>query len=231
MLQESENINFLEALPRDDLTKIPFVTIDPSDARDHDDAVYAHADEDPSNQGGHVLWVAIADVAHFVKPGSALDKEAQKRGNSTYFADRVVPMLPDRLSGDLCSIHEGVERPCLAVCMTIDKSGNKLKQTFYRGNIKSVASLNYEEVQKAIDGKVNESVRPYLDKVIRPLYNSYTCLKKSKETRQPLDLDLPERKVELFKNGKVKKIVFKERFDSHKLIEAVSYTHLRAHET
>ena len=178
-------------------------------------------------------------------------------------------MLPERLSGDLCSIHEGVERPCLAVCMTIDKSGNKLKQRFYRGNIKSVASLNYEEVQKAIDGKVNESVRPYLEKVIRPLYNSYTCLKKSKETRQPLDLDLPERKVELFKNGKVKKIVFKERFDSHKLIEefmilanvaaaeelfkaksellyrvheeptpeklkalrAVSYTHLRAHET
>ena len=212
VLQESENINFLEDLPRDDLTKIPFVTIDPSDARDHDDAVYAHADEDPSNQGGHVLWVAIADVAHFVKPGSALDKEAQKRGNSTYFADRVVPMLPDRLSGDLCSIHEGVERPCLAVCMTIDKSGNKLKQTFYRGNIKSVASLNYEEVQNAIDGKVSESVRPHLDKVIKPLYDSYSCLKKSKETRQPLDLDLPERKVELFKNGKVKGIIFKDRF-------------------
>ena len=148
-----------------------------------------------------------------------MDKEAQKRGNSTYFADRVVPMLPDRLSGDLCSIHEGVERPCLAVCMTIDKSGNKLKQTFYRGNIKSVASLNYEEVQNAVDGKVNESVRPYLDKVIKPLYNSYSWLKKSKETRQPLDLDLPERKGELFENGKVKKIVFKERFDSHKLIE------------
>ena len=219
VLEESEKPDFFESLPREDLTEIPFITIDPSDARDHDDAVYAHADKDPSNRGGHVLWVAIADVAHFVKPGSALDKEARKRGNSTYFADRVVPMLPDRLSGDLCSIHEGVGRPCLAVCMTIDKSGNKLKQTFHRGNIKSVASLNYEEVQDAIDGKINESVKPFFEKVIKPLYNSYSCLKKSKETRQPLDLDLPERKVELFKNGKVKGIIFKERFDSHRLIE------------
>ena len=120
-------------------------------------------------------------------------------------------MLPDRLSGDLCSIHEGVERPCLAVSMTIDKSGNKLKQTFHRGNIKSVASLNYEEVENAIDGEVNERVRPYLENVIKPLYNCYACLKKSKQTRQPLDLDLPERKVELFKNGKVKEIIFKEK--------------------
>ena len=129
VLKESENSHCSVDAKREDLTKIPFVTIDPSDARDHDDAVYSHPDKDPSNVGGHVLWVAIADVAHFVKPGSALDKEARKRGNSTYFADRVVPMLPDRLSGDLCSIHEGIERPCLAVCITIDKSGKKLKQT------------------------------------------------------------------------------------------------------
>ena len=148
VLNESENGHFSVDAKREDLTKIPFVTIDPSDARDHDDAVYSHPDKDPSNIGGHVLWVAIADVAHFVKPGSALDEEARKRGNSTYFADRVVPMLPDRLSGDLCSIHEGIERPCLAVCIKIDKSGKKLKQTFHRANIKSVASLNYEEVQK-----------------------------------------------------------------------------------
>ena len=165
------------------------------------------------------MWVAIADVAHFVKPGSALDKEARKRGNSTYFADRVVPMLPDRLSGDLCSIHEGIERPCLAVCMTIDKSGKKLKQTFHRAKIKSVASLNYEEVQKSVEGTVNEKVKPHFKNVIKPLYESYFCLKKSKDVRQPLDLDLPERKVELFKNGRVKAVVLKERFDSHRLIE------------
>ena len=147
VLNESENSHFSVDVKREDLTKIPFVTIDPSDARDHDDAVYSHPDKDPSNIGGHVLWVAIADVAHFVKPGSALDEEARKRGNSTYFADRVVPMLPDRLSGDLCSIHEGIERPCLAVCITIDKSGKKLKQTFHRANIKSVASVSYTHLR------------------------------------------------------------------------------------
>ena len=219
VLNESENSQFSVDAKREDLTKIPFVTIDPSDARDHDDAVYSHPDTDPSNSGGHVLWVAIADVAHFVKPGSALDKEARKRGNSTYFADRVVPMLPDRLSGDLCSIHEGIERPCLAVCITIDKSGKKLKQTFHRANIKSVASLNYEEVQKSVEGTVNEKVKPHFENVIKPLYECYFCLKKSKDCRQPLDLDLPERKVELFKNGRVKAVVLKERFDSHRLIE------------
>jgi ribonuclease R len=219
VLNESENSNFSVDAKREDLTKIPFVTIDPSDARDHDDAVYSHPDKDPSNIGGHVLWVAIADVAHFVKPGSALDEEARKRGNSTYFADRVVPMLPDRLSGDLCSIHEGIERPCLAVCITIDKSGKKLKQTFHRANIKSVASLNYEEVQKSVEGTVNEKVKPHFENVINPLYECYFCLKKSKDFRQPLDLDLPERKVELFKNGRVKAVVLKERFDSHRLIE------------
>ena len=219
VLNESENSQFSVGAKREDLTKIPFVTIDPSDARDHDDAVYSHPDKDPSNVGGHVLWVAIADVAHFVKPGSALDKEARKRGNSTYFADRVVPMLPDRLSGDLCSIHEGIERPCLAVCITIDKSGKKLKQTFHRANIKSVASLNYEEVQKSVEGTVNEKVKPHFENVIKPLYECYFCLKKSKDFRQPLDLDLPERKVELFKNGRVKAVVLKERFDSHRLIE------------
>ncbi|MEM6728922.1 MAG: RNB domain-containing ribonuclease, partial [Pseudomonadota bacterium] len=95
---------------REDLRHLPLITIDPSDARDHDDAVCALQDGD-----GWILWVAIADVAHYVRPGSALDREAKKRGNSTYFPDRVVPMLPDRLSGDLCSLHEGVTRPCIAV--------------------------------------------------------------------------------------------------------------------
>ena len=96
---------------RTDLRDMPLVTIDPADARDHDDACYAHADDDPKNPGGFVIWVAIADVAQSVRPGSALDREAKKRGNSTYFPDRVVPMLPDRLSGDLCSLHEGVPAP------------------------------------------------------------------------------------------------------------------------
>ncbi|MEX0371612.1 MAG: RNB domain-containing ribonuclease, partial [Tateyamaria sp.] len=111
---------------REDLRDLPLITIDPSDARDHDDACYAHADDDPKNKGGHIIWVAIADVSAYVTPGSALDREAKKRGNSTYFPDRVVPMLPDRLSGDLCSLHEGVPRACIAVRMQIDSEGTKI---------------------------------------------------------------------------------------------------------
>ena len=125
---------------REDLRDLPLITIDPSDARDHDDACYAHADEDPKNEGGHVVWVAIADVAAYVTPGSALDREARKRGNSTYFPDRVVPMLPDRLSGDLCSLHEGVPRACIAVRMVLDAAGNKIGHSFHRGLMRSPAS-------------------------------------------------------------------------------------------
>ena len=105
---------------RTDLRAIPLVTIDPPDARDHDDAVWAGPDDDPANPGGHIVLVAIADVAHYVTPGSALDREALKRGNTAYFPDRVVPMLPEELSADLCSLKEGVDRPCLAVRMVFD---------------------------------------------------------------------------------------------------------------
>jgi ribonuclease R len=137
---------------RTDLRDLPLVTIDPSDARDRDDAVHAHADDDPKNPGGHVIWVAIADVAHYVRPGSALDREARKRGNSTYFPDRVVPMLPDSLSGDLCSLHENVPRACLAVRMVIGEDGTLRDHRFVRGLMRSRASLEYSEVQAAQDG-------------------------------------------------------------------------------
>jgi ribonuclease R len=137
---------------RTDLRDLPLVTIDPSDARDRDDAVHAHADDDPKNPGGHVIWVAIADVAHYVRPGSALDREARKRGNSTYFPDRVVPMLPDSLSGDLCSLHENVPRACLAVRMVIGEDGTLRDHRFIRGLMRSRASLEYAEVQAAQDG-------------------------------------------------------------------------------
>ena len=126
---------------RDDLRDMPLITIDPADARDHDDACWAHADDDPKNEGGHVIWVAIADVAHYVTSGSALDREARKRGNSSYFPDRVVPMLPDRLSGDLCSLHEGVPRACIAVRMQINAFGEKIGHRFLRGLMRSPASL------------------------------------------------------------------------------------------
>lgn len=204
---------------REDLRDLPLVTIDPSDARDHDDACYAHADEDPNNEGGHVVWVAIADVAAYVTPGSALDIEARKRGNSTYFPDRVVPMLPDRLSGDLCSLHEGVPRACIAVRMVLDAKGNKLSHTFHRGLMRSPASLHYEEVQDAIDGNPNDRTGPLLEPVLKPLYAAYGALKLARAERQPLELDLPERRIELGDDGKVKSVNFRERLDAHKLIE------------
>ena len=204
---------------REDLRDMPFVTIDPSDARDHDDACYAHADDDPKNEGGHVLWVAIADVAHYVRPGSALDREARKRGNSTYFPDRVVPMLPDRLSGDLCSLHEGVPRACLAVRMRIDAEGNKIGQKFVRGLMRSPASLTYQEVQAAMDGTPNARTEPLMDEVIRPLYAAYAALRDARARRQPLDLDLPERKIQLSDEGTVSSVNFADRLDAHKLIE------------
>jgi len=204
---------------REDLRDMPLFTIDPSDARDHDDACYAHPDTDPKNPGGHVIWVAIADVAHYVRPGSALDREAKKRGNSTYFPDRVVPMLPDRLSGDLCSLHEGVARACLAVRMVITADGTKISHRFVRGLMRSVASLHYEEVQAARDGQPNDKTAPLLDEVITPLYAAYEALTAARARRQPLDLDLPERRIELSEEGEVVSVAFKDRLDAHRLIE------------
>ncbi|MEN8831739.1 VacB/RNase II family 3'-5' exoribonuclease, partial [Pacificibacter sp.] len=204
---------------REDMRDVPLVTIDPHDARDHDDAIWAEADSDPANDGGFILWVAIADVAHYVTPGSALDKEARIRGNSTYFPDRVVPMLPDRLSGDLCSLHEGVPRPCLAVRMKIDSKGTKLSHEFARGLMRSKASLNYQEVQRARDGAPNEACAPLMDTVINPIYEAYEALKLARADRQPLELDLPERKIVLGDDGKVSSVAIAERLDAHKLIE------------
>ncbi|WP_238365601.1 ribonuclease R [Mesobacterium pallidum] len=204
---------------RTDLREMPLVTIDPSDARDHDDAVWAHADDDPKNEGGHVLWVAIADVAHYVTSGSALDKEARKRGNSSYFPDRVVPMLPDRLSGDLCSLHEGVPRACIALRIQIDAHGQKIGHRFERGLMRSIASLNYAEVQQAQDGNPNEKCAPLMDEVIAPLYAAYHALMEARRTRQPLELDLPERKIVLTEEGEVASVNFADRYDAHKLIE------------
>ena len=204
---------------REDLRGLPFVTIDPSDARDRDDACHVHPDDDPSNKGGFILWVAIADVAAYVTPGSELDREARKRGNSSYFPDRVVPMLPDRLSGDLCSLHENVDRAVLAVRMQLSADGRKLAHRFTRGMIRSVASLAYEDAQAAQDGHASPRVAALYEDVIAPLYGAYGALLKARERRQPLELDLPERQIVLSEEGKVVSVAFKERLDAHKLIE------------
>lgn len=204
---------------REDLRKLPFVTIDPADARDRDDAVLVERDDDPKNENGFLIWVAIADVAHYVTPGSALDREARKRGNSTYFPDRVVPMLPDRLSGDLCSLHENVDRAVLAVRMKIDEHGRKLSHRFTRGMIRSVGSLEYGQVQSARDGTPDEKTEAMVEEIIDPIYEAYEALKRARALRQPLELDLPERQIVIGDDGHVTSIQFKTRLDAHKLIE------------
>ena len=204
---------------RTDLRGMALVTIDPVDARDRDDAVYAEADTEAGNPGGFVIWVAIADVAAYVRPGAALDREARKRGNSTYFPDRVVPMLPDVLSGDLCSLHEHVDRPCLAVRMRMDAGGHKIGHRFVRGMMRSAASLHYAQVQAAMDGSPDDKTGPLVETVIRPLYAAYAAVKLARAAREPLDLDLPERKIILADDGKVTSVAFRERLDAHRLIE------------
>ena len=219
VMAQADNAKPIGEKNREDLRDLPLITIDPSDARDHDDACYAHADDDPKNAGGHIVWVAIADVAAYVTPGSALDREARKRGNSTYFPDRVVPMLPDRLSGDLCSLHEGVPRACIAVRMVLDSFGEKIAHGFHRGIMRSPASLHYEEVQDAIDGNPNDRTAAFLEPVLKPLYAAYAALVTARKKRQPLDLDLPERRIQLDDDGTVKSVNFKDRLDAHRLIE------------
>jgi ribonuclease R len=204
---------------REDWRKLALVTIDPADAKDHDDAVHAAPDPDPKNPGGHIITVAIADVAHYVTPGSALDREAVKRGNSVYFPDRVVPMLPERISNDLCSLRPKEDRAALAVRMIIGSDGRKRSHTFHRVLMRSAAKLNYEQAQAAVSGRTDEDTQPLLDTALKPLYAAYEALKRARDERGPLDLDLPERKILLKHDGTVDRVVTPERLESHRLIE------------
>lgn len=216
---EAEALTPFEAGPRTDLRNIPLLTIDPIDARDHDDAVYAEPDTDPRNPGGHIVIVAIADVAHYVRPATRLDKEAELRGNSVYFPDRVVPMLPERISTDLCSLREGEDRPTLAVRMIFDAKGQKRSHTFMRAVMKSAAKLSYQEAQAAIDGTVSDKCAPLMDRALRPLWAAYAAMSRARDDRQPLDLDLPERKIILGADGRVEGVHVPQRLDAHRLIE------------
>ena len=219
VMREAEAAKPAPLKGREDLRDVSLITIDPVDARDRDDAVFARSDPNPANPGGYILWVAIADVAHYVRPGSGLDAEARHRGNSTYFPDRVVPMLPDTLSGDLCSLHEHVDRACLAVQMVIDAQGRKISHRFVRGLMRSQGSLNYAQVQDAMDGRADAKTAPLLEDVIRPIYAAYASLKLARAARGPLELDLPERKIVLDDSGAVHSVDFPERLDAHRLIE------------
>ena len=219
VLEESERLTPPKMDARTDLRDVPLITIDPPDARDHDDAVHAEPDTDSRNPGGYIVTVAIADVFHFVRPGTKLDQEAQLRGNSVYFPDRVVPMLPERISNNLCSLREGEDRACLAVRMIFDASGEKRGHTFMRAMMRSAVKLSYQEAQAAMDGKPTEKAAPFLDNVLKPLWAAYAALSKARDQRQPLDLDLPERKIVLDKSGQVDRVVIPERLDAHRLIE------------
>ncbi len=204
---------------RTDLRTIPLITVDPADARDHDDAIWAEKDTDPKNRNGWHVIIAIADVAHYVTPGSALEKDALARGNSTYFPDRVVPMLPEALSNGLCSLKEGEDRYTLAVHIWFDVRGRKIRHKFVRGLMRSAAGLSYEEFQSAHDGQVSDRAAPLLDTVIEPLYGAYDCLRKGREYREPLNLVMPERKIELDDKGNVTGIHPRKPLDAHKLVE------------
>ncbi len=193
---------------RTDLRHLPLVTIDGEDARDFDDAVFAEPEGD-----GFRLIVAIADVAHYVRPGSALDREAWKRGNSCYFPDRVVPMLPEALSNGLCSLKPDENRGCLFVEMHVDAAGAKQSHSFGRGLMRSVARLTYTQVQDLFDASEATALP------VAPLYAAFRALLGARVARGTLDLDLPERKVTLDADGRVADVAPRPRLDSHRLIE------------
>ena len=218
-LREAEEAKPATLAGREDWRDLPLVTIDPPDAKDHDDAVHAELDSDPNNKGGYIVHVAIADVAFYVRPGSALDSDALTRGNSVYFPDRVVPMLPERISNDLCSLVPGEPRGALAVRMVIGNDGRKRSHSFHRILMRSAAKLNYAQAQAAIDGRPDDTTGPLLDPILKPLYDAYAVVKRARDERDPLDLDIPERKILLKPDGTVDRVIVPERLDAHKLIE------------
>ncbi|SEM50222.1 RNAse R [Sphingomonas gellani] len=201
---------------REDLSHLPIVAIDPADARDHDDAVWAAPDDDPTNVGGWKAIIAIADVSFYVRPGSALDRDARRRGNSVYFPDRVVPMLPEVLSADVCSLKEGEPRAALACHIQVTPSGTLKSWRFTRAVVRIAANIAYEDAQAAIDGTLDH---PLTDTALRPLWECWRALSKARDAREPLDLDLPERRVVLDEKGRILSVAPRERLDAHRLIE------------
>ncbi len=203
---------------RTDLRALALVTIDGADARDFDDAVFAAPDDDPDNPGGWRIVVAIADVAYYVRPGNALDLAAKERGNSSYFPDRAVPMLPERLSNDLCCLRPNEDRAALTVTIRLDARGDKLGHRFERALIHSHARLTYEEVQAAHDGEASLAM-PELQDRIAPLYGAWNALMLARARREPLDLELKELQVVLDDAGHIATVRPRAHLDSHRLIE------------
>ena len=210
-LDEAKRVSMLPlGEGREDLTDLPIVAIDPVDARDHDDAVWAAPHED----GGWQAVVAIADVSFYVRPNSELDREARRRGNSVYFPDRVVPMLPEILSAEVCSLKEGEDRAALVCHLHISKSGKLESWRFARARVRIAANLAYEDAQATIDADAGAMID-----VLRPLWACWRALAKARDAREPLDLDLPERRVVLDEQGRIMSVAPRERLDAHRLIE------------
>ncbi|MBB5720014.1 ribonuclease R [Stakelama sediminis] len=225
---------------REDLRHLPIVAIDPADARDHDDAVWAAPDDDPDNAGGWKAIVAIADVSFYVRPGSALDREARRRGNSVYFPDRVVPMLPEILSAEVCSLKQGEDRAALACHMQISKNGTIKARRFTRAVVRIAANIAYEDAQAAMDETMSPQRKPgaqatddsaeardpsfrwddaLVETALKPLWGCWEALAKARAKREPLALDLPERRIELDEKGRILSVAPRERLDAHRLIE------------
>lgn len=202
---------------REDLRDLAFVTIDGDDAKDFDDAVYCV----PREKGGWKLYVAIADVSHYVKPGTALDKEAYQRGNSVYFPGRVIPMLPETLSNNLCSLMPEVDRLAMVCEMTIHASGRIMKHRFCNAVFKSRARLTYHQVHAMMEKKDKRMRERFTDVVphLQHLYDLFHVLQNARKTRGAIDFDMPETKIIFGKDKKIEKIVPYERFDSHRVIE------------
>ena len=231
-IDEAHRVSTMPLGEREDLTHLPIVAIDPADARDHDDAIWAEAD----GEGGWNAIVAIADVSFYVRPGSELDKEARARGNSVYFPDRVVPMLPEELSADICSLKEGEDRAALACHLKIDREGNLKSWRFTRAKVRIAANIAYEDAQAAIEATEEERVevsspvcsmpevegpvpRALVDKALKPLWACWRALFAARQKRDPLELDLPERRVMLDEKGRITSIAPRDRLDAHRLVE------------
>ena len=236
VIAEAKRVAKLPLDEREDLTHLPIVAIDPADARDHDDAIWAARDDDEENKGGWKAIVAIADVSFYVRPDSALDKAARARGNSVYFPDRVVPMLPEELSADICSLKEGEDRAAMACHLTIAKDGTLKSWRFTRAKIRVAANIAYKDAQAAIDASEEERVEvsspvcfmpevegpvpnALVETALKPLWGCWRALLAARNKRKPLELDLPERQVVLDEKGRIESVAPRERLDAHRLVE------------
>ncbi len=235
-IEEAKRVAKLPLGEREDLTHLAIVAIDPADARDHDDAIWAARDEDEGNKGGWKAIVAIADVSFYVRPDSGLDKAARARGNSVYFPDRVVPMLPEELSADICSLKEGKDRAAIACHLTIAKDGTLKSWRFTRAKIRVAANIAYEDAQAVIDATEEERVEvsspvcfmpevegpvsnELVETALKPLWGCWRALLAARNKREPLELDLPERQVVLDEKGRIESVAPRERLDAHRLVE------------